>query len=206
VSRLQLALDLTDLGRALEVARACLDWVDLLEAGTPLIKSVGMEAVRRLAELPRPVVADTKTADAGRLEVEMAAEAGASVVTVLASAPDPVLRAAVEAAGELGVEVMADLLGVRDKPGRAARVAEMGVDYVLVHVGLDEQAAGLSPVEEARRVADAVDARLAVAGGLDPERVRALSDLGVDVFIVGGYITRSPDPASAARRVREALP
>ena len=46
---LQLALDFVDLHRALLVAeRAVPGGVDWVEAGTPLIKSAGLEAVRQL--------------------------------------------------------------------------------------------------------------------------------------------------------------
>jgi len=79
---LQVALDLLDLSRALPIAREAVDGgADWIEAGTPLIKSEGMESVRRLrSEFPgRDIVADMKVADTGALEVEMAAKAGASV-------------------------------------------------------------------------------------------------------------------------------
>ena len=83
---LQLALDFVDLPRALQVAEeAVAGGADWLEAGTPLIKSEGLQAVRELkARWPdHVVVADMKTMDAGRAEVECAAKAGAQVVGVL---------------------------------------------------------------------------------------------------------------------------
>lgn len=43
---LQLALDFSDLDNALRVASP---FVDTMEAGAPLIKSIGLDAVRRLA-------------------------------------------------------------------------------------------------------------------------------------------------------------
>ena len=46
---LQLALDVYNISQALRVAReAVKGGVDLIEAGTPLIKSEGLEAVRKL--------------------------------------------------------------------------------------------------------------------------------------------------------------
>ena len=79
---LQVALDFVDLPRAILVAKEAVaggaDWV---EAGTPLIKAEGLSAVRELkATFPdRVIVADMKTIDAGRIEVEYAAKAGAGV-------------------------------------------------------------------------------------------------------------------------------
>ncbi|MEI6451305.1 MAG: orotidine 5'-phosphate decarboxylase / HUMPS family protein, partial [Actinomycetes bacterium] len=87
----QVALDFVDLPRALEVAReAVAGGADWIEAGTPLIKAEGLSAVRALkAEFPEhTIVADMKTMDAGRTEVEYAAKAGADVVGVLGAASD----------------------------------------------------------------------------------------------------------------------
>src|SRR3989304_5642011 len=88
---LQLALDFVDLDRALKVAHEAVEGgVDWVEAGTPLIKSEGVDAVRALRrEFPdRTIVADMKIMDAGRMEVEAAAKAGANIVDVLGAAPD----------------------------------------------------------------------------------------------------------------------
>ena len=65
---LQLALDFVDMHRAVQVAElavpAGVDWV---EAGTPLIKSEGLDAVRELRRLfpGKVIVADMKIMDAG---------------------------------------------------------------------------------------------------------------------------------------------
>ena len=52
MAKLQIALDFVDLPRALKAARAAVKGgADILEAGTPLIKSCGLEAVRALRAL-----------------------------------------------------------------------------------------------------------------------------------------------------------
>ncbi|MBE3068519.1 MAG: orotidine 5'-phosphate decarboxylase, partial [Chloroflexi bacterium] len=96
---LQLALDFLDLPRALDVAaEAVLGGVDWLEAGTPLIKSEGLEAVRQLKRRwpDHTIVADLKTMDAGRFEMESAAKAGARVAGVLGAASDSTISECVE--------------------------------------------------------------------------------------------------------------
>jgi 3-keto-L-gulonate-6-phosphate decarboxylase len=56
--------------------------VDYIEAGTPLIKSEGMNSVRALKENfgDLVIVADIKTMDTGAMEVEMAIKSGAGIV------------------------------------------------------------------------------------------------------------------------------
>ena len=72
---LQVALDFLNLGRALKIAEAAVaGGADWLEAGTPLIKSEGLDSVRALKKnFPGlPIVADLKIMDAGRIEAEAA--------------------------------------------------------------------------------------------------------------------------------------
>jgi len=205
---LQLALDVTSLERAVEIARAAARFFDILEAGTPLIKSEGLYAVEALrrSHPDKRILADMKTADTGRLEAHLALERGADIVTVLGCAPAETIRAAIEEAHGAGGEVAVDLLGLEDPVEAARRLARLGPDYVVVHRGIDEQRAGraVDPALVAA-VKEASGARVAVAGGLRPESMRGLSGAGVDVVVVGGFVTRSPDPGLAARRIREAV-
>ena len=69
----QISLDLTSLGEAVEMAEvAVAAGVDWLEAGTPLLLAQGLHAVETLrARFPDvPIVADLKTMDGGYLEAE----------------------------------------------------------------------------------------------------------------------------------------
>ncbi|MCK4602096.1 MAG: orotidine 5'-phosphate decarboxylase, partial [Phycisphaerae bacterium] len=113
--KLQVALDFVELARALKVAEAAVaGGADYIEAGTPLIKSEGLDAVRRLREMfpDHTIIADTKTTDAGRIETEAAGKAGANVITVLGSASESTIRECVEAGRHYGCDVAVDLLGV----------------------------------------------------------------------------------------------
>ena len=205
---LQVALDLLELPRALAIAEeAVAGGADWLEAGTPLIKSEGMAAVRALAERfpDREIVADMKVADTGTLEVEMAAKAGATVVCVLADADDAVIGEAVRAARLYGVRIMADLIGVAEPVARGSRLAELGVDILNCHVGIDQQMIGRSSVAVVEELASTVDLPLAVAGGLDAGTAAEAAALGASVVIVGGAIVRSADPAAKTREVKDAL-
>ena len=96
---LQVALDLLNADRALAIAKdAVKGGADWLEAGTPLIKSEGMDIVRQLREMfpDKIIVADMKTMDTGALETEMAAKAGADIICILAASDDGTIRDAIE--------------------------------------------------------------------------------------------------------------
>src|SRR5262245_49149931 len=205
-ARLQVALDFAILQRALKAAdEAVAGGAELIEAGTPLLKSEGLEAVRQLkARFPGiPIVADTKTMDAGR--IEMAAKAGASFATVLGAAAPGTIRECVEVGRNYGIAVIVDLVNVPD-PVAAARSAEqLGAAAVNVHCGIDQQMLGQDPFATLTRVRQAVGLTVFVAGGINSESAATAARAGADVVVVGGAITKAADATAAARAVVQAL-
>src|SRR5271169_4702766 len=146
----QVALDFENLSRALQAAKEAIDGgADWVEAGTPLIKSEGLDAVRELKKAfpDHRIVADMKIMDTGAFEVEIAAKAGADLVTVLGTADDDTIADAVRGGHQYGAEVIVDLLNVTDPVARTRKVAELGAASVCWHIGIDMQMAGRTPFE-----------------------------------------------------------
>ncbi|MBN1810184.1 MAG: orotidine 5'-phosphate decarboxylase [Planctomycetes bacterium] len=205
---LQVALDLSETARALNISRLAVDGgADWIEAGTPLIKSEGLDAVRSLRRQhpDKTVVADLKTMDAGRAEVEMAAKAGASVAMVMGLASDSTIRECVEAGGHFGCSIGVDLLNVPDPARRAREVASMGVHHVGVHLSIDDQMSGRSPFDVLASVVESVDIPVAVAGGINSETAPRAVQLGASIIIVGGAVTKAVDPKAAAQTIKNAM-
>ncbi len=205
---LQIALDFINLSRALKAAEEAVEGgVDWLEAGTPLIKSEGLDAVRALRkQFPdHVIVADLKTMDAGRVEVEAAAKAGANVVGVLGVASDSTIRECVEASSNYGFEVIVDMIGVEDVVRRARQAEEFGAHYVGIHTAIDEQMEGISPFDKLREVAGVVNIPIAVAGGINSETAADAIKSGASIMIVGGAIIKSPDARLATENIKKAM-
>ncbi|MBO3802775.1 MAG: orotidine 5'-phosphate decarboxylase [Candidatus Brockarchaeota archaeon] len=202
-TKVQVALDTTCMSEALTLARYAKEGgADLIEAGTPLIKAHGMEAVRRLAEVwgEKPVVADMKTLDAGRVESELACKAGAKVVVVSGWANDVTVKEAVRAAESYGACVMVDLINVKEALERALEVESMGARYVCLHTGLDAQAGRRSVADSLdliRSLSSKLKIPLAAAGGITAGNVRKVSEAGASLVVVGSFITKAPDPEAA---------
>ncbi len=204
---LQIALDFVDLDRALKVAKEVARSADWLEAGTPLIKANGMDAIRRLKRAfpGKTIVADLKIADTGDIETEMAAKAGADIVTVLGSSDDQTIMQSVEAAKRYGCKVLVDLLNCGDMAARAKIAEELGADYVMVHTGIDQQMVGKDVFSDLRRVVGVVKIPIAVGGGLTPENVGQAVRGGAGIVIIGGAVTKAPDAAGAAARFKKLI-
>jgi len=205
---LQVALDLLELKRALQIAQESVSGgADWIEAGTPLIKSEGMPAVRSLRDhFPDSViVADMKVADTGTLEVEMAAKAGANIVCVLADADDSVICEAVRAARQYGIKIMADLINISDPISRARELESMGVDIICAHVGIDQQMTGKNSVDLLTSLSGQVGIPIAVAGGIDAESAGQSVLHGADIVIVGGNIVRSANVTESTKKIRASM-
>jgi 3-hexulose-6-phosphate synthase/6-phospho-3-hexuloisomerase len=205
---LQLALDLLDLERALRIADLAVPHgVDWVEAGTPLIKSEGLDAVRALRErFPgKKIVADLKTADAGRIEMEAAAKAGADYAIVLAAASESTLRESVEVGRNYGLGIGVDLLGAEKPEALVERLADWGVAFISVHCPIDVQMRGGDPFEVLARLAKVTPIPLAAAGGLNSETAPRAAAAGASIVVVGGAIIKAADPARAAADIRRAL-
>lgn len=206
--KLQVALDVLELDRAVKIAKESIEGgVDWIEAGTPLIKSEGMDAVRRLrAEFPdRKIIADMKTTDTGAIEVEMAAKAGASIVAVLGVSDDSTIKDALCAARKYGVELMVDILNVQNPVERSKELNEMGVDYVCVHVGIDQQMVGMDTIELLGDIKKEIDTSISIGGGLDAVSAGRAVAMGADIVIVGGNIIRSAEVKESARKIRDSI-
>jgi 3-hexulose-6-phosphate synthase/6-phospho-3-hexuloisomerase len=205
---LQVALDLLELKRALQIAQESIDGgADWIEAGTPLIKSEGIQAVRSLRDhFPQAtIIADMKVADTGAIEVEMAAKAGADIVCILADADDAVVAEAVRAARLYGIRLMADLINAEDPPARAVQLESMGVDIICAHVGIDQQMTGKDSLDLLSTLAGTVHIPVAVAGGIDAEAAGEAVRRGAGIVIVGGWIIRSADVTASTRKIRAAM-
>ena len=207
---IQLALDFVNLDRALAIARLAVPaGVDYVEAGTPLIKSEGLDAVRRLRELfgDKKIVADMKTADVGRIETEMAAKAGADFTLVLGAASASTVSECIKAGAGYGIGVGVDLLGVSDYLGLAERCAEWGAAFLNVHCPIDEQMRGGDAFAKLRELAQAVGGSipLAACGGINSESAVDAVEAGASIVIVGGAITKAKDPAAATADIRKAV-
>ena len=197
-----------ELDRSIQIAKEAVSGgADWIEAGTPLIKSEGMDSVREMKKaLPGTrIVADMKTVDTGAMEVEMAANAGADIVAMLATSDNSTIEDALRAAHKYGVQIMMDLLTVPDPVKRSRELDKLGVDYICVHVGIDQQMTGRDTIDLLKQIVTEVNTPVAAAGGIDASSGAEAVASGAAIVIVGGSVVRSADVTASARKIREAI-
>ncbi|MEM2915035.1 MAG: bifunctional 5,6,7,8-tetrahydromethanopterin hydro-lyase/3-hexulose-6-phosphate synthase [Candidatus Bathyarchaeia archaeon] len=207
----QISLDIPDLERTKKII-AQIPRSDriILEAGTPLIKKYGTRVISDLREIARDIfiIADLKTLDVGKVEVDLAYEETADAVIAAGLAPTETLDAFIHEAKRLGIYAMVDMLNVED-PIKKLKTLKEFPDAIILHRGIDEETGktvGLDLIREMRQAFSDKKFLIAVAGGIIPETAKEALDKGADIVIVGRYVTQSKDIERSVREFLELTP
>ncbi|MBP3892415.1 MAG: orotidine 5'-phosphate decarboxylase [Atopobiaceae bacterium] len=137
MAELQLVLDHGKRHELIRSADIMADHIDIFEVGYPELITFGLDVVKEIhaAHPNLKIAVDAKVFHGGSGVTRRCFEAGASIVSVLAYAPDEVIKQMVCHAHEYGGAIMCDLDGVRNLGKRTAEVDKLGVRYCHVSTG-----------------------------------------------------------------------
>ncbi len=215
--RLAIALDVSDLGAAIRLARQVRPHIGVAKIGLELFSAAGVAAVAALRDLDMAVFVDVKLHDIPNT-VNRAARVlgglGATYLTLHASGGVDMLRAGVD-----GLTTGADAAGLPTPLALAVTVltseGDAPEDLIRHRVGLAVAAGCLGvicAVPDLVSVKSQAPAILAVTPGIRPAGVSAHDQArvatpaeaiaaGADVLVIGRAIAEAPDPAAAASAV-----
>jgi bifunctional enzyme Fae/Hps len=208
---LQISLDAPELERTKKVMEQIpgSDRI-ILEVGTPLIKRYGTRVINELRQVVKDTffVADLKTLDVGKVEVDLAYDETADAVVAAGLAPTETLDSFIHEAKRLGIYAFVDMLNV-DDPLKKLKAIKEFPDVVILHRGIDQESGktiGLEIIQQMRQTFKDKKFLVAVAGGIVPETAKEALAKGADIIIVGRYVTQSKDIERAVRDFLEATP
>ena len=205
--KLQLAIDVLTMEEALRLAAQTKKYIDIIEIGTPLIKHEGVKLVGLMKALfpKKTLLVDLKTMDVGEYEADFCFEAGADIVTVLGVADINTIKGAARSAKRHGKKVLVDMINVSDKVALAKKLEDIGVDFIGIHSGIDQQNAGQSPLFDLKMISKEVKTPLAVAGGIGLDTIDEIIKQRPDIVVVGGAITGAENPKKAAKAIAKKI-
>ena len=228
MAQLQLTLDHGKRHELLRMADLMDGHIDILEIGYPELITFGLDIVSEIHEAHPGlrICADAKVFHGGSGVTRRCFEAGASIVTVLAYAPDPVIRQMVGHARDYGGAIMCDLDGVRNLGRRTAEVDKLGIAYCHVSTGFlmeheydlqKPQHASIFQVRPLERAAavhrNLIHAKLALGTGITEENLDLVLKYRPEIVMVGrgiyaadgAYVTTHERQWEVADRLRERL-
>jgi bifunctional enzyme Fae/Hps len=208
---LQIALD----APSLEAAKKILEQLPgsdriIIEAGTPLIKRYGTKVISELRQTAKEkfIIADLKTLDVGKVEVDIAYEDTADAVVAAGLGPAETLDATVSESRRMGIYSVIDMLNVEDVLAKLKSVKDLP-DVVILHRGIDMESGRTCGLERIKMIREAFPGKkllIAVAGGIVPETAKEALEQGADILIVGRYVTQSKDVERSVRDFLELTP
>ena len=212
--KLQVALDILDLTKAINIAKECVDvGFDIVEVGTPLLKKFGIHTTvkefRRILRNNVIIFVDTKTMDAASIEASIVKESGGDIMSVMALASEDTIIEAYNACRKLNLKLLIDLMNVQEPLKMAENIMNLGVkpDIFCLHVGIDVQKRRgvnvdflIKLVTEMRECLPK-DVEVAVAGGINELTALLYANAGANIIIIGGAITKANNPKIIAQRI-----
>ena len=220
--KLQLTIDHGKRHEVLRAIELLADHVDIVEIGYPQVVTFGLDFVREVREThpDLAISVDAKVFHGGTGVTSRCFEAGASIVTCLSAAPNPVIEKMVAKAQTYGGQIMCDMSApARSLAQRTAEVDELGVDYVAVHTGylpeydydLEVHRRWFKPKVNPLDLAKVAKrnlrhASLAVNTGINEDNIREVLALNPGIIMVGRAIFDAEDRVAAADRLRRYLP
>jgi len=206
--KLQLALDVIDLKKAIALLNELQGLIDIVEVGTPMIVKDGIKPIQVLRQyFPEMIIlADVKIADGAKIEAQYVFEAGADIVTVLAMAELQTIINTVATAKGFNKKTLVDLIGVKDIPNRIMELEKIAIDYLCIHNAFDVQGAGNDPLADLLVLKQQVKhTKIAVAGGITLANLSAIVKVKPDIIIIGGAITNSLNPKATTLAIRQLI-
>ncbi len=222
---IQVALDHPELSHHMKVVKQ-LPKSDriILEIGTPFLKKYGVEAIKKIRELApeKFIVADLKTLDVGKLEVDFAFDATADAAVASGLASISSIDKFLLEAQRMGIYGFVDTMELDNPVEKLSKLKQIP-NVVILHRAIDAESAasGTDDVQKLawqnipkikelykdKKLASGRDRVLvAVAGGIDHRSAKYALDMGADILIVGRFITSSKDIENAMRLLLNSLP
>jgi len=208
---LQIALDNPDIERIKKIVSQVPGHDQIiLEAGTPLIKRYGTDVIQQIREVGKDffIIADLKTMDVGKVEVDLAFNATADAVVAAGVASKSTLDDFIAEAQRMGIYSFVDLMEV-EHPLEKLKLLKQLPDCVIIHRAIDVEPTGAPPhlelIKGIREIFKDKKTLIAVAGGIKPDTALNALKEGADILIIGRYITQSRDVKTAVREFFDCL-
>jgi 3-hexulose-6-phosphate synthase len=198
--KLQIAFDLFDLDRCLEIAKQVESYADRFEIGAPLLYKYGIEAIRKFKkQFPeKELLAETQIVDRGRDLTSLYIDEGIDWVTVMAEANQHVIHSVCSAAEKQKRFVMLDLLNTTHIGQSAMDAQTLGVDALLFHTSQEAKQSILA-FDQWEMARGNSKLPIYIASIINRSNINQVLELKPNGIIIDKAITLSENPVEEAK-------
>lgn len=197
---LQISYDFTNLTEAIEVAKKTAYYADIIEIGTPLLFSEGVNAVKTFRkEFPnKKLLADMKLVDRVEEVISLYGTSGVDYITVLGVTTNNIIRKATTIAHKHNVKIILDLFDIYTLGQTAKDASTLEVDGILFHSPYDTESS--HEIEDKWEIVRGnTTLPIFVAEKINKESIKNIIKLKPDGILIGKAITRAANPEEVAK-------
>lgn len=205
--KLQISFDMTNLDKAISIAKDVAEYADILEVGTILIYQHGVGAVQAFREqFPRhTILADTKIINQVKDTIPLFARAGANWITLMAGTPKDIIHASTTSAYNLNLQIMLDLTDSGSLAQSALDAKKLGVNALLLNQHYDTEKGPHSFLEAWELVKGNTELPIFICSTINRENIETIVRMKPDGIVIGSSITEAENPTQEAQFFRNAL-
>jgi len=198
--KLQISYNFYDLNHAMEIASKTAIFADIIEVGSLLIFKEGINAIKTFKNsFPRkPLFANVKISENVQASVELIANAGATMVSVLGGIPQNTIKKAVEMARKLDVQIVLDVFDMQTAGQIALDSKALGIDAILLH-----QPPHPFDITDFtshwHNVQANTELPIFITGNIDRSNINYIKNLKPTCIAIGSGITKADNPVHEAQ-------
>lgn len=198
--KLQIAFDVLDLDKCLDIARNVENYADSFEIRSSLLLKYGLQSIEQFkAAFPdKELFVETQIVSHAHDIVPMCLKAGADCISVMAGTSQQIIHGVSTLANQKKKSVTLDLLDANSIGQAAMDAKKLGVDAILYHNIYDNQDEALFAMEEWDELRGNTDLPIYITSNIDRNNIQFIISLEPDVIVIGKTITQSANPIEEA--------
>lgn len=198
--KLQIALDLLDLQKCLDVAKSVEHCADSFQIGLPLLLQYGVHILEefRAAFPDKEIFAETQIINHEQDIASMCLKSGATWISVMAGTTKEAIHAVSGLASQKNKFVIMDLFNSNSIGQSAMDAKKLGVDALLYHNTYQENAENEFAIEEWDDLRGNSKLPIFIRANINRDNINFILSLKPDALIIGRAITQAKNPVEEA--------
>jgi 3-hexulose-6-phosphate synthase len=204
--KLQISYNFTDLDTALDIARKTADYADIIEVGPLLIYKEGINAIKQFKSSfsQKPIFANAKITESGQSAISMFAQAGASLISILAGISQNNTKKASDEAKKLDIDLVLDIIDIHNAGQFTLDAKQLGIDLLLIH----NPSSTFDPAElssQWQSIQGNTQLPLYITDKINRENIHQILSLKPQGIAIGSAITKADNPRLEAQYFKSLL-
>jgi 3-hexulose-6-phosphate synthase len=198
--KLQIAFDVLDLEKCLDIAKSVETYADSFEIRSSLLLKYGIHIIEQFkSTFPnKELFVETQIVSHAQDIVPMCIKAGADWVSVMAGTTQEIIHGVSILANQKKKSVTLDLLDANSIGQAAMDAKRLGIDALLYHNVYDHQDEASFAMEEWDELRGNSTVPIYITSNIDRDNINFIISLQPNVIVIGKTITTSANPAEEA--------